>query len=53
MFPAASVSGWYYSHRDARYFSIGRIGEDQVADYADRTGMELETARRWLNPLLT
>jgi 5-methyltetrahydrofolate--homocysteine methyltransferase len=53
MFPAASVSGWYYSHRDARYFSIGRIGEDQVADYADRTGMELETARRWLKPLLT
>ena len=53
MFPAASVSGWYYSHPEARYFSIGRIGEDQVADYAERTGMELETARRWLKPLLT
>ena len=53
MFPAASVSGWYYSHPEARYFSIGRIGEDQVADYAGRTGMELETARRWLKPLLT
>ena len=53
MFPAASVSGWYYSHPDARYFSIARIGEDQVADYAERTGMNLETARRWLKPLLT
>ena len=53
MFPAASVSGWYYSHPEARYFSISRIGEDQVADYAGRTGMELESARRWLKPLLT
>ncbi len=53
MFPAASVSGWYYSHPDARYFSIARIGEDQVTDYAKRTGMDLETARRWLKPLLT
>ena len=53
MFPAASVSGWYYSHPESRYFSIGRIGEDQVTDYAERTGMDLETARRWLKPLLT
>ena len=53
MSPAASVSGWYYSHPDARYFSIARIGEDQVADYAERTGMDIETAKRWLKPLLT
>ena len=53
MFPAASVSGWYYSHPDARYFSIARIGEDQVADYAERTGIDVETAKRWLKPLLT
>ena len=53
MFPAASVSGWYYSHPEARYFSISRIGEDQVSDYAERTGMDIETARRWLRPLLT
>jgi len=53
MFPAASVSGWYYSHPESRYFSIGRIGEDQVADYAERTGMDIETTRRWLKPLLT
>ena len=53
MSPAASVSGWYYSHPEARYFSIGRIGEDQVADYTKRTGIDIETARRWLKPLLT
>ena len=53
MFPAASVSGWYYAHPEARYFSISRIGEDQVSDYAERTGMDIETARRWLKPLLT
>ncbi len=53
MFPAASVSGWYYSHPDARYFSIARIGEDQAANYAERIGMDLETANRWLKPLLT
>ncbi len=53
MSPAASVSGWYYSHPEARYFSISRIGEDQVSDYAERTGMDIETARRWLKPLLT
>ena len=53
MFPAASVSGWYYSHPEARYFSISRVGEDQLVDYAGRMGMELETAKRWLKPLLT
>ena len=53
MSPAASVSGWYYSHPESRYFSIGRIGEDQVSDYAERTGMDIETAVRWLKPLLT
>ena len=44
MFPAASVSGWYFSHPDSRYFSIARIGEDQVSYYAERTGMDIETA---------
>ena len=53
MFPAAAVSGWYYSHPESRYFSIGRIGDDQVADYAKRTGINVETAKRWLKPLLT
>jgi 5-methyltetrahydrofolate--homocysteine methyltransferase len=53
MFPASSVSGWYYSHPEAKYFSIARIGEDQVADYSERTGMDLDTAKRWLRPLLS
>ena len=52
MAPAASVSGWYYSHPESRYFSIGRIGADQVAAYAERTEMDVETAKRWLKPLL-
>ena len=36
MFPAASVSGWYFGHPESRYFAVGKIGEDQVEDYADR-----------------
>ncbi|MCH2207930.1 MAG: methionine synthase [Lentisphaerales bacterium] len=51
MFPAASVSGWYFGHPESRYFAVGKIGEDQVADYAGRKGMELKVAQRWLSPL--
>jgi len=47
--PAASVSGLYFGHPQARYFSVGRIGRDQVADYADRKGMALGEAERWLS----
>ena len=53
MFPAASVSGWYFSHPDSKYFSIARIGDDQVEKYAHRTDMDIDTAKRWLNSLLT
>lgn len=53
MNPPASVCGWYYSHPEARYFSIGRIGEDQVANYAERSGIDMDTARRRLKPLLS
>jgi 5-methyltetrahydrofolate--homocysteine methyltransferase len=52
MHPAASVSGLYFAHPQARYFSIGRIGRDQLADYASRKGMPVEEAARWLAPLL-
>ncbi|MEZ5564602.1 MAG: methionine synthase [Gammaproteobacteria bacterium] len=48
MMPASSVSGFYYSHPDSRYFAVGRIGRDQVQDYAGRKGMDLATAERWL-----
>jgi 5-methyltetrahydrofolate--homocysteine methyltransferase len=53
MLPAASVSGWYFSHPDARYFAVGTIGNDQLEDYARRKGIPLDEARRWLAPNLS
>ncbi len=52
MFPAAAVSGFYYSHPESKYFAVGKIAKDQVADYADRKGMTIEDAERWLSPAL-
>lgn len=52
MYPASSVSGLYFSHPDSRYFGLGKIGEDQVADIAKRKGMQLEELERWLSPNL-
>jgi 5-methyltetrahydrofolate--homocysteine methyltransferase len=52
MTPAASVSGLYLAHPAARYFNVGRIGKDQVEDYAARCGMERREAERWLAPNL-
>jgi 5-methyltetrahydrofolate--homocysteine methyltransferase len=52
MTPAASVSGLYFGHPEARYFGVGRIGRDQVADYARRRGFSLAEAERWLAPNL-
>ena len=52
MWPASSVSGWYLSHPRARYFSVGRIGRDQVENYAGRKGMEPTEMERWLAPNL-
>lgn len=48
MFPAASVSGWYFSHPDAHYFGVGKIARDQVEDYAKRKDIDVKTAERWL-----
>ncbi len=48
MYPAAAVSGWYYSHPDSQYFVVGRLGKEQVADYARRKGWTLAEAERWL-----
>ena len=50
--PAASVSGLYLGHPQARYFSVGRIGRDQVTDYAERAGITMQEAERWLMPNL-
>ncbi|MEL6538223.1 MAG: vitamin B12 dependent-methionine synthase activation domain-containing protein, partial [Bacteroidota bacterium] len=52
MYPAASVSGYYFAHPEARYFGLGKIGPDQLEDYAQRKGMELEVAERWMAPNL-
>jgi len=53
MSPAAAVSGLYFAHPDAHYFGVGRIGRDQVADYAKRKGWALKEAERWLSPILS
>ena len=53
MYPAASVSGLYFSHFQARYFGVGKIGRDQVEDYARRKSMEISTVERWLSPNLS
>ncbi len=52
MLPAASVSGLYLWHPDSRYFGLGRIGRDQLEDYARRSGMSVDEAARWLSPNL-
>ena len=52
MHPAASVSGWYFAHPESRYFGLGKIGDDQVQDYAQRKGLSIQDTRRWLGPNL-
>jgi len=52
MFPAASVSGWYFSHPDSKYFPVSGIDQDQLEDYAKRKGMTIPQMERWLSPLL-
>ncbi len=53
MYPASSVSGFYFMHEEAKYFGLGKIEKDQVEDYASRKGMSLELAEKWLAPNLT
>jgi 5-methyltetrahydrofolate--homocysteine methyltransferase len=53
MTPAASVSGLYFSHPQAKYFSVGRIGRDQAESYAERRGVSIEEAEKWLSPNLS
>ena len=52
MYPAASVSGFYFSHPQAKYFSVGKLKHDQIQDYAKRKGMEVSVVERWLSPNL-
>ena len=52
MTPPASVSGLYFSHPNSLYFGVGQIAKDQVSDYADRKGLTLDEAEKWLSPIL-
>lgn len=52
MWPGASVSGWYFSHPESKYFAVAQIQRDQVTDYAFRKGMSVEDVERWLAPNL-
>ena len=52
MHPASSVSGWYFNHPDSKYFGVGKLGPDQVADYAARKGQSLAETEKWLGPYL-
>ncbi len=52
MVPTAAVSGLYFSHPDSRYFAVGKLGRDQIADYAERKGMAVAEIERWLGPNL-
>jgi 5-methyltetrahydrofolate--homocysteine methyltransferase len=51
MYPAASVSGWYFSHPQSAYFGLGGITDEQIADYAERKGLHFEEASKWLAPV--
>jgi 5-methyltetrahydrofolate--homocysteine methyltransferase len=53
MMPAASVSGLYFAHPNARYFTVGRLGADQIADYARRKGKPVEQVEAWLSANLS
>jgi 5-methyltetrahydrofolate--homocysteine methyltransferase len=52
MWPGSSVSGLYFAHPESKYFSLGKIDHDQVADYAERKGMSVAEVERWLGPNL-
>jgi len=52
MYPASSVSGWYFSHPASKYYNVGKINQDQLEDYAERKGMGKKEAERWLGPVL-
>jgi 5-methyltetrahydrofolate--homocysteine methyltransferase len=52
MYPASSVCGWYFAHPQSKYFGVGKINDDQLNDYAERKGMGIDEATRWLRPIL-
>ena len=52
MWPASSVSGYYFSHPESKYFGLGKIDTDQLKDYANRRNISIEQAKKWLNPII-
>ena len=52
MWPGSSVSGLYFAHPESKYFAVGKLGRDQLENYADRKGQSLSEAERWLGPWL-
>ena len=52
MWPASSVSGFYFAHPDSQYFAVGKIAKDQIEDYSRRKGMSVKEIERWLSPYL-
>ncbi len=52
MYPASSVCGWYFANPESKYFGVGKIEKDQLVDYANRKGMSMDEATRWLRPIL-
>ena len=52
MWPAASVSGYYFAHPESKYFGLGKITDDQLKDYSQRREIDLDQAKKWLNPNL-
>ncbi len=52
MNPASSVSGWYFNHPESKYFGVGKLGRDQIDDYARRKGWPVAEAEKWLGPYL-
>jgi len=53
MYPAASVSGWYFSHSGSKYFNVGKVAKDQIEDYSRRKSISVESAERWLSSSLS
>jgi 5-methyltetrahydrofolate--homocysteine methyltransferase len=53
MVPTAAVSGFYFGHPESQYFGVARIGRDQLEEYAERRGVDIATAERWLRPNLS
>jgi 5-methyltetrahydrofolate--homocysteine methyltransferase len=52
MWPASSVSGWFFAHPESKYFGLGKVQKDQIEDYARRKKMDIQEIERWLGPVL-